>query len=318
MSIAKKTKASFRLYPRETVKIGNWYYTFICKGCGKLIYPLEDGTNGERPAPMLGFAEFLIPCPRCLHDDAYLIQEAKVVQSTESLDGFRPARVEVSKSSRKPLIPQFKNAKVIMGVGLIEDRPKAAAIIGRIATAWSDVEVACARLLAELMGTNAPAAAAVFGALRSSRTQSDALDAAAKVVLNTKDHMLFAAHMARKASLEKERNDLVHGCYGVAVSLPDAVIWVSQSDYIAFRTARKNASDDGDLEKYWKRMFVYELGTLERIAQEISEFHAQLGFFIGYLGISDDNGRAQRFDQLCNQSHISQALDRLQTAQKEL
>ena len=42
------------------------------------------------------------------------------------------------------------------------------------------------------------------------------LEAAAKVVLNEQDYELFAAHMARRAALEKERNDLAHGCYGVA------------------------------------------------------------------------------------------------------
>tara|TARA_R110000868_G_scaffold53249_8_gene167384 strand:- start:6632 stop:7249 length:618 start_codon:yes stop_codon:yes gene_type:complete len=201
-----------------------------------------------------------------------------------------------------------------MGVGLIEDRPKAAAIVGRIITSWADIEVQCARLLAKLMATGNPAAAAVFGALRSSRTQADVLDAAAAAVLDDRDRLLFSAHMSRKASLEKERNDLAHGCYGVEVSLPDAVIWVSQADFITFSTAHEYGTDTKTLEKYRRKMFVYELGTLERIAQEIAEFHIQIGSFTGYLRMPNNPGRAQRYAQLCDQPYIRETMKRLRTA----
>lgn len=250
----------------------------------------------------------MVPCPRCLHDDEYKAADLQQVQAKESLSGFRPPRADISKSARKPLLPQFKKCRPIMGVGLIEDRPNVAAIVGRIITAWADIEVQCARLLARIMGTNVPAAAAVFSSLRNSRAQSDALEAAAKAVLDNRDRRLFSAHMARKASLEKERNDLAHGCYGIEVSLPNAVIWVAQADYIAFTTAHETGTDEQTLEAYRKRMFVYEIGTLERIAQEIAQFHEQLGFFVGYLGVNDVQWRSQRYAQLCDQPHIREEM----------
>lgn len=160
------------------------------------------------------------------------------------------------------------------------------------------------------------AASAVFGSLRSSRAQHDALTAAAGAVLDEQDTELFAAHMARRSSLEKERNDLAHGCYGVSVAIPDHIVWVAQLDYLAF------SAGGAVPERFRKQQFVYELGTLERIAQEISEFYTQLGFFRGYLWARKDgpNGaafRAQRYPQLCSQSHIRQALDRVRTAKRE-
>ena len=175
----------FRLYTREPVIEGTWYHALTCKGCGKLIYPLKDSSQGAVPFSIVGDAEITVPCPRCLHDDSYQISDLTAVKARESFDGFRPMRVPISKSSRKPLLPQFKKANPIMGVGLIEDRPKAAALVGRIITAWADIEVLCARLLAKIMGTNIPAAAAVFSSLRSSRAQADALEAAAKAVLGS-------------------------------------------------------------------------------------------------------------------------------------
>lgn len=260
------------------------------------------------PLTIAGDPEITVPCPRCLHDDSYQFSDLRVAKAEESFDGFRPNPVPISRSSRKPLLPQFKKAQPIMGVGLIEDRPKAAAIVGRIITAWADIEVQCARLLAKVMGTNVPAAAAVFSSLRSSRAQADALEAAARAVLDTRDRRLFSAYMARKAALEKERNDLAHGCYGVVVNMPEAVIWVAQTDYITFTTTHEFGTDLDTLEAYRKKMFVYELGTLERIAQEVAELHGQLRGFIGYLGSSDPAFRKERYAQLCDQPHIREEM----------
>jgi hypothetical protein len=197
-----------------------------------------------------------------------------------------------------------------MGVGYIEDRPKAAALVGRIITSWADVEVQATRLLAELMGVNIPQVAAVFGSLRNSRAQSDALSAAAEVVLNENDLLLFQAYIARKAALEKERNDLAHGCFGVSVNIPDHIVWVSQSDFLLFTAA--HAANQKTFE-FREKQYVYELGTLERIAQEVAEFYDQLGSFTGYLaarsgGSPGEAFRAKRYLQLCEQPHIKQAL----------
>ncbi len=307
---------AYRLYMRDPVVHGEWYYAIACHGCKKPIYVLNDNFKGKRPVQLIGAGQLSIPCSRCMHDDLYSPGEVFSVQATESLPATYPERVAPSKSSRKPITKAYPNAKVTMGVGYIEDRPKAAALVGRIITSWADIEVQSARLLAELMGTNIPAAAAVFGSLRSSRAQHDALCAAAETVLNEKDLLLFNAHIARKASLEKERNDLAHGCFGVSVSIPDHIVWVAQADYLAFTATHKAGGKATDLRD---KQFVYELGTLERIAEEITEFYHQLGFFTGYLVARHDgpNGeafRASRYPELCNQPHIRQALENIRNA----
>jgi hypothetical protein len=304
-------KMPYRLYRRDGVNQGDWYHALICTGCGEKIYVLDDPSKGEKAIQVVGDGQLSVPCVRCGHDDVYSISELHTVQSAESLSSTYPERVNISKSSRKPIKKSYPNAKVTMGVGYIEDRPKAAALVGRIITSWADIEVQSARLLAELMGTNIPQAAAVFGSLRNSRAQADALTAAAEVVLDEKDLLLFQAHVARKASLEKERNDLAHGCFGVSVNIPDNIVWVAQADFLAFTAAHKAGNQPPDLSS---KQFVYELGTLERIAQEIAEFYHQLGFFTGYLvarhdGPSGAAFRAKRYSELCNQPHIKQALE---------
>ena len=298
---------------------GGWYHALSCKGCGKLIYALEDTSKGTRPLAIPSDGEISVPCLRCGCDEIYQFSQLQQVQSKESLAGGRPERVKASKASRSPLRGKYRKAKAIFGVGYIEDRPKAAATVGRIITSWADIERQCARLLGQLMGVEIPAAAAVFGSLRSGRTQHDALAAAAKVALNNADYDLFEAYMMRRGALEKERNDLAHGCFGVSVTIPEGIIWASQADYLTFSASLKH--DPDALKNFRAKQAVYELGTLERIAQEIEGFYNQLGLFIGYVHALQDgpNGqafRAEQYPQLCNQPHIREALGRVRTAKK--
>jgi hypothetical protein len=166
---------TYRLYRRDTVLKGDWYYALKCKGCGKLMHVLDDASRGANPVRMVGDGDLSVPCRRCVHDDLYSADDLHIVHAAESFPSTYPEREPISGASRKPLAKSFPNAKATMGVGYIEDRPKAAALVGRIVTSWADIEIQVTRLLAELMGANIPQVAAVFGSLRNSRSQSDAL-----------------------------------------------------------------------------------------------------------------------------------------------
>jgi hypothetical protein len=303
---------AYRIYRRESVRKGKFYFAVSCKNCKEEVVILDDKSNGSQPFGVgVKFdGDMSTTCPQCFHDDLYNPQLIFSTQAAKNIPSSYPERAEISKSPRKPISRTYPNAAVTMGVGYIEDRPKAAALVGRIVTSWADIEVQCARLLAELMGTNIPAAAAVFGSIRNSRSQHDALRAAAETVLNQKDLILFNAYIKRKEVLEKERNYLAHGCFGVSISIPDHIVWVAQSDFLAFTAAHKANDKPFDLRS---KQFVYELGTLERIAQEISEFYTQIGFFTGYLvarhsGPEGEAFRVTRYSELCEQHHIKPAL----------
>lgn len=312
---------AYRIYRRESIIAGAWYFSVSCKNCEKHIHLLDDTSKGTRPF-LTGLkvdADISTTCPSCIHDDLYSPNLVYPISSEENFPSSYPKRIQISKASRKPLNRSYPNAKVTMGVGFIEDRPKAAALVGRIVTAWADIDIQCVRLLGELMGANIPVSAAVFGSIRNSRSQHDALRAAATTVLNKPDLLLFNAYMKRKEALEKERNDLAHGCFGISPSIPDHVVWVSQSDFLAFTAAHQANGEPFDL---LSKQYVYELGTLERIAQEISELHTQIGFFTGYLWARGDGAqgaafRGTRYSELCEQDHIKQALAVLKNQAKK-
>lgn len=310
---------TYRLHRRDAVISGKWYSAVKCKGCAQHIILLQDSSKGTKNMPVEEEARFSIPCHSCFHDDIYTVDNLYSLEVQESIPATYPERAEISSSQKKALTKFYPNAKVTMGVGFIEDRPKAAMLVGRIVTSWADIEIQYTRLLAELMQTNIPAVSAVFGTLRTSQSQSNAVLAAAEVVLEQDDLTLLQAYNNRKAILAKERNDLAHGCFGVSVSIPEHIVWISQADFLALNAARVGKEVDLDLSS---KQFIYEIGTLERIAQEIIEFYHQVGAYTGYLlyrhnGEDGLNFKRKRYPQLCDQPHIKQELNIIKKNKKQ-
>ncbi|MGV8925029.1 MAG: hypothetical protein ACOH2G_05030 [Ewingella sp.] len=308
---------TYRIHRRDEINKGDWYFTVECKGCAQAIYVLDDNSKGAIKLPIIDDGTLSIPCMKCLHEDIYSFDDLKGQQAHESRSASYPARTPISNSSRKPIKKFYPGVRVTMGVGFIEDRPKASMLVGRIVTSWADIEIQYARLLAELMQTNVPAVLAVFSTLRTSQAQSNAVTAVGEIVLEKNDLKLLHAYNNRKAALAKERNDLAHGCFGISVAIPDHIIWISQADFIACNAAIANG-EDLDLSN---KQYVYELGTLERIAQEIIEFHHQVSFYIGYLssrsrGTESQAFRKTRYPQLCDQPHIKQEIQKINKKNK--
>jgi hypothetical protein len=303
-------------YRKDFIGEGDICSSVLCKNCKKEIVIFDDKLNGTR---LVGEGvefdgDISATCTHCLNDVLYSPELVFGTQAVETQRSNYPEREPISKSSRKSINKAYPNAKVIMGVSYIEDRPRAAALLVKIVTSWADMDIQCARLLAELMGANISAAAAVFGSIRNSRGQHEALRTAAETVLSKKDLLLLNAYIKRKEALEKERNDLANGYFGVSISIPDHIVWVSKSNFLAFAAAHKANEKPFDLSS---KQFVYELGTLERIAEEISELYTQIGFYTGYLvarhsGQEGEAFRAIRYPQLCEKDHIQKALNVLQ------
>ena len=219
---------------------------------------------------------------------------------------------------RQPIASKYPNVRASFGPGFLEDRPTAAALVARCVALWTEVEANEARLLATMLQSNTEPAIAMFLVIQNSRLQFAVLEAVAKVVLSEGDGgdlELFYALMSYRASVEKERNALVHGRFGGADAITTGVAWVD-SVHLAQHTVRVNASGVTDEAMKWidDRTYVYELGDLEKIAQDIEKLHQQLGFFTGYLlsvrtfPPATDEWRAQRYKQLVAEPRIQQAI----------
>ena len=115
----------------------------------------------------------------------------------------------------QPYLPTFKHKRYQIGFESLNERPQFAELIGRCIALWSYVDNELGGLFGILLRTNSDAAQRVFLVLRRWFNQRQALDAAAEGVLVGDERLLFRALMVEYGSLESQRNDLCHGCFGI-------------------------------------------------------------------------------------------------------
>ena len=137
---------------------------------------------------------------------------------------------------RQPFLPKFTNLQYAVGALVLNDRPELTSAIGRCIAIWSQVDNEMGNLFSILLGTESVAALEVFLTLRKSANQRDALRSAAKFRLAGEEHNFFEALMVAYGSLERERNCLAHGCFGVAASDSAVLLWVDIRDHVHFQT----------------------------------------------------------------------------------
>lgn len=73
--------------------------------------------------------------------------------------------------------------------------------------------------------------------LNNAEARRSVLDAAASTTLSTDDYTLFALTMKAIKPIRDRRNDFAHGFWGITAELPDALLWVSADDHIAYDVA---------------------------------------------------------------------------------
>lgn len=298
----------YRLAFPPSIKKGNWYLGVICKTCKKPIYCLDDPWKGN-PAPFSGEGKLSIPCQKCDDDSIYDPIDIGFFQATYSAKSFKDSRPKATGGKRIPLLPKYRKAKVTFGIGALEQRPEAALGIAKCIGYWTYVESANARLLSILMGANTETAVAVYLSFKNTVTKNDAMQAAAELRLSAEDMLLFRALMAYKNSVEKERNALAHGMFGVNNSIKDGVVWAHPTTYTNYQAMVEVHGVTEELSaKLYKSCFVYLVGDLETLALEIEDLEHQIGCFGGYLLSTDETFRATRYHQLCAEPRVAKEI----------
>lgn len=308
----------FRLHRPENVTAGDWCIVVKCESCQQPIYLLTDPSNGKNPVPFNGEGKLSVPCHSCHHDTTYASSDPFPYQAPHDIQFRRPIP-KASGSSRQPLKRKYRNVKVTFGAAFLEDRPEAAAAIGRCVALWTEVEAQQARLLAKLLKANTEPALAMFLALRSGRAQSEVLNAVAGAVLDSDDLELFSAVMRVCSAAEKERNHLAHGRYGGAYAIANGVAWIDPVhlvEHAAMIDARGITKDSEDWVR--DRTFVYEPEDIETIAQDIAEAGTLLSLFTGYLepGWAARGEREARRLQLCSEPRLAREIRQIREGQK--
>lgn len=228
---------------------------------------------------------------------------------------------------RTPFLPYFKEESYGVGANLINERNDFLLAIGKCLSLWPYVEHQMALLLGVLMKAENDATVAVFNAIRTGRSQRDALNAAAQTSLDPPMLRLFEAILSVLQSTGDERADIAHGHWGVLNNHPDKAIWIESKFHSPWNALVLNKQDAGKFswnhEDLQKHMFVVTVPALEETYERINEIWKILFDFLGLVrggtayGIFNKKGH-ELFQHLCLLPRVAEAIDRQHRRQSEI
>jgi hypothetical protein len=195
-------------------------------------------------------------------------------------------------------------------------RPKLLALIGHCLITWQNIEAEMALLLGQLLGATNAAAMAVFQKVRQSNRQRETILEAAKAVLTEAAYQeLLTAILNVHRSVEKERNDLAHGHWGIYDKMPDGILWMETANYINFKAdivlKKDRHFDDDKGNKFRACLWYYKASDLQAILGDIDDMGWIWSEFIRCLQDPGPPTRAARYRELCQRPRIAQELEKL-------
>ena len=220
---------------------------------------------------------------------------------------------------RQPYLPHFSTKKYTIGALELKDRPDLCALIGKCIAIWGYVDNEMGYLFSLLLGTEFEAALEVYLSLRRSTNQREAVEIAAKYALSGEDHLLtLEAMLVVYRSLESQRNDIAHGCFGVSSDDPDILYWIPVKHHVHFQAESLSKEARGELApdrhaRLKQNLFVYRKADLESLYKEMEQFWRAVFYLNGYLRDRTNPLRVAEYQQLCTFPHIQQEMFRLRS-----
>jgi hypothetical protein len=213
----------------------------------------------------------------------------------------------------QPYLPLFKDKNYIVGFECIKDRPKFEGAIGRCIAIWAYVDNELGGLFGILLRNESAAAHSVFLVLRRWSNQRQALDAAANTTLSGDTIATYKALMVEYGSLESQRNDLAHSCFGICpddddllfmIKVEHHVVW--QADILPKLDAGTYSSDPHQGLK--ENMYVYRMTDLEQLYSQMKQLWLDFINFNSYLRHPERSERVAQFQQLFSSPRIQQRI----------
>jgi len=226
--------------------------------------------------------------------------------------------------ARQPFLPQHAGKPTVVGESLVASMPRLAQLIGCITANWTGVDLHLALTLGSLVGVENPAAVAVFTALRNSRAQRDAVEAAAEVALREDPRLpeVFSAIMALHRRLDSMRNAIVQGIWGQSPKIPDAVIWTSLQDHAKMLITDYHKSETKQLRAETRAAdmtqdyFVYSYADIEALNADIGSLVRIIRNFHAHLRYRDKPAGQNALKHLLADPLLDQELRNTHTAGK--
>jgi hypothetical protein len=241
----------------------------------------------------------------------------------------------------QPISKILPNARVILDIDVLDEKPDLAIIVVKIFAVWASIERRLSVLLVHLLGADSVHAHAIFSILQTQSLQTKAMEAAAKSALPADDLEVFNAYLTVINAVQKTRNRLAHWSWAKCIQRPDLLV-LGDPDGIKERDTRLAAHLQSlrpgasllemantiqfDLSKFYG----YSKADLEREVRDLLEAE-QIGFFfqnyldpsfsVAHAGLLDEPDdpkdiRAQALRQLNEKRLFREALDRTRASRK--
>lgn len=153
----------------------------------------------------------------------------------------------------------------------LKTRPEHAAVLGRIFTSWSLIEVTVSSLLGLMMHAEPRAAVALLSQFNANWQRVKAVRKVAKEMLPDEDKAGFDALMKDVLSHAEKRNEVAHGLWGAHPDRPELVYRMAMSAFSEFAvTAPHEATVDAEavVHSFNSRMQAFTIEELVSIEEE--------------------------------------------------
>jgi hypothetical protein len=124
--------------------------------------------------------------------------------------------------------------------------------------------------------------------------------------------------MVGYGSLERQRNDLAHGCFGVCPDDEDLLFVISVEHHVLWQAdilpKLAKIGSEGSMpvpdphQGLQENMYVYRLKEIERLHAEMEEQWWDMFYFNGYLRQRNDHRRVAEFQRLFTSPRIQQRM----------
>jgi hypothetical protein len=191
--------------------------------------------------------------------------------------------------ARQPYLPQYKGKSSAMGADIIERMPGVAELVGRITINWTQVDLQLSLTMGSLLGVENKASVAVFLSLRNNRAKRDALEAASNVSLDKSLQDIFKKILKVHSLFDRQRNDMVHGVWGISEATPDGIIWSSLQDHANMLITDYHMEKTGTLtatsrnDNMLKDYYVIRLKDMAKLNSNIILLARLIGSFHSHL-----------------------------------
>jgi hypothetical protein len=138
--------------------------------------------------------------------------------------------------------------------------------------------------LGAILKASSEPATALFLSIKTSRAQRDALESVARILLMDEDLRDYDALISACASVEKQRNALAHGIFGISDQIPDGLLWSDLQDHANFLIRAYQAEYEGKMladphAQLREDMFIYRKKDLEKLVADLREVQKAAFFF---------------------------------------